>query len=72
MAKSKQQKQKERERRVAKQKLAEAAKIKAARKADKSDDKTESRNRKVLTAGVKQAAQVASHKPQVTHRRTGG
>ncbi len=72
MAKSKQQKKKDREKRVAKQKLANAAKRREV--ANKSDDTTASipRGTKVITAGVKQKAQVQSQKPTVAHRRTGG
>jgi hypothetical protein len=74
VAKSKQQKKKDREKRVAKQKLADAAKRREVAK--KSDDSTDGgvRGKKVITAGVKQKAQaqVQSQKPTVTHRRTGG
>lgn len=77
MAKSKQQKKKDREKRVAKQKLANAAKRRAAAKeASEKDGKAAGapRGKKVITAGVKSQAQsqVQSAKPTVTHRRTGG
>ncbi|MEZ6061812.1 MAG: hypothetical protein R3C19_15810 [Planctomycetaceae bacterium] len=73
MAKNKQQKQKERERRVAKQKLAEAARRREVNKSAKKADSAVPRARKVLTAGVQEKhGQVTSQKPTVTHRRTGG
>jgi hypothetical protein len=72
VAKSKDQKKKDREKRVAKQKLADAARRREIAK--KSDDgtSTAARGRKVMTAGVKQHAQVQTSKPSFAHRRTGG
>ncbi|MEZ6130651.1 MAG: hypothetical protein R3C59_18345 [Planctomycetaceae bacterium] len=72
MAKNKQQKQKEREKRVAQKKLAEAARRREIAK--KSDEKPTGvpRGKKVITEGVKQKSQVQSAKPTVTHRRSGG
>lgn len=72
MAKNKQQKQKEREKRVAQKKLAAAAKRRELAK--KSDEKPTGipRGKKVITEGVKQKSQVQSAKPNVTHRRAGG
>ncbi len=73
MAKNKQQKQKERERRVAKQKLAEAARRREITKNVKKSDAGVPRAKKVLTAGVQEKpGQVTSQKPVVTHRRAGG
>ena len=75
MAKSKQQKQKDREKRVAKKKLAEAAKRREAAKTSNETAGSESRAKKVIGAGVKQTAtqpQVQSGKPQIAHRRAGG
>ena len=72
----KQQKKKDREKRVAKKKLAEAAKRRSAAKTSEASEKsapgTALRGKNVITAGVKQQAQVNSAKPTVTHRRTGG
>ena len=72
MAKSKQQKKKDREKRVAKQKLENAAKRREI--ASKSEETSTGgpRGKKVITAGVKQKGQVQSQKPTVAHRRTGG
>ncbi|MEQ9408164.1 MAG: hypothetical protein RIK87_10585 [Fuerstiella sp.] len=76
MAKNKQQKKKDREKRVAKQKLADAARRREVQK--KADDTPagEPRAKKVITAGVKQStkpqAQVQNVKPAVVNRRSGG
>jgi len=72
VAKSKDQKKKEREKRVAKQKLADAARRREIAK--NSDDSTTNaaRGKKVMSAGVKQHAQVQTNKPSFAHRRTGG
>ena len=77
MAKTKQQRQKEREKRVAKKKLAETAKRREQMKASNETKASGSRGQKVIGAGVKKSvaqsqAQVQSAKPQVTHRRSGG
>lgn len=75
LAKSKQQKQKDREKRVAKKKLAAAAKRREAAKASDETADNGSRGKKVIAAGVKQTmtqGQLQSAKPQVTHRRAGG
>ena len=75
MAKSKDKKKKEREKRVAQKKLAEAAKRRELAKKNDSADSKGPRGKQVITAGVKQQqkqAQVTSGKPTVTHRRTGG
>lgn len=76
MAKNKQQKQKEREKRVAQKKLAETAK---RREIAKKENAASSgvvgapRAKKVLTAGVKnQTSQVQSNRPTVAFRRAGG
>jgi hypothetical protein len=71
VTKNKDQKKKERERRVAQKKLLETAKRREVAK--KQDETTTGvpRARKVLTAGVKQA-QVKTAKPAITHRRAGG
>lgn len=72
MAKSKEQKKKEREKRVAKQKLAEAARRRELGKKAGEEKTNLPRSKKVITAGVKQQAQVQSQKPSVVHRRAGG
>lgn len=74
MAKSKDQKKKDREKRVAKQKLADAARRREVAKKTEENAPAVPRGKKVMTAGVKQKAQaqVKSAKPTVTHRRTGG
>ena len=72
MAKSKQQKQKDREKRVAKQKLADAAKRRELQKQSDEKPTGQPRAKKVITEGVKQKSQVTSSKPNVTHRRAGG
>ena len=73
MAKTKQQKQKEREKRVAKEKLANAARRReVAKKSDEKPAGVVPRGKKKITEGVKQKAQVQSAKPTVTHRRSGG
>lgn len=74
MAKSKQQKQKDREKRVKKQKLALAEKRRElAKKAEADKPPGTQRTSRVMTNGVKQQkAQVQSGKPTVTHRRSGG
>ena len=71
MPKSKQQKQKDREKRVAKKKQAAAAR---RRELAKTEEKTDiPRAKKVIAAGMKQPKpQVNSQKPTVTHRRSGG
>lgn len=74
MAKNKDKKRKEREKRVAQKKLAEAARRR--QQAKESDDSPSGvpRAKKVLTAGVQQKAQMQQNagKPTVVHRRTGG
>lgn len=75
VAKSRQQKKKEREKRVAKQKLADASRRRESGK--KSEDAPSSgglaaRGSKVMTAGVRQKAQQQPAKPAIVHRRTGG
>lgn len=74
VAKSKQQKQKDREKRVKKQKLAMAQKRRElAKKAEADKPAGKQRATRVMTDGVKQQkAQVQSGKPTVTHRRSGG
>lgn len=74
MAKSKQQKQKEREKRVAKKKLADATKRREVAKTadDNASTVGVTRGKKVITEGVKQKGQVQSAKPTVAHRRAGG
>ncbi|MEZ6126114.1 MAG: hypothetical protein R3C49_23545 [Planctomycetaceae bacterium] len=77
MAKSKQQKQKDREKRVAKQKLMEAARMREiAKKTGAGADAGGARGAKVMTAGVKQQqtmnSQVQSGKPAIVSRRSGG
>jgi hypothetical protein len=75
VAKNRQQKKKEREKRVAKQKLADAAKRReVARQSDQSSTKTTgaARGSKVMTAGVRQQAQQPTFKPTNVPRRTGG
>ncbi|MCP4172671.1 MAG: hypothetical protein GY758_18070 [Fuerstiella sp.] len=72
MAKSKEQKKKEREKRVAKQKLANAARRREIAKKTDDGSTNAARGRKVITAGVKQHGQVQTNKPTVAHRRTGG
>lgn len=76
VAKNKDKKRKEREKRVAQKKLAEAAR---RRQQAKESDATPSgvpRAKKVMTAGVQQKAQMqqaaGAGKPTVAHRRTGG
>jgi len=73
VAKTKQQKQKEREKRVAQKKLADTAKRREIAKttADAAPAAV-TRGGKVMTGGVKQKAQVTSAKPTVAHRRAGG
>ncbi len=72
MAKSKQQKQKEREKRVAKKKLEMAAKRREVAKTTEDKSVGVGRSKKVMTEGVKQKGQVMSAKPTVAHRRAGG
>lgn len=72
MAKTKQQKQKEREKRVAKKKLETAAKRREVAKSANDKPVGVPRGKKVITEGVKQKAQVVSSKPTVSHRRAGG
>ena len=75
MAKSKDKKKKEREKRVAQKKLAEAARRREIAKKQDVTGAKGPRAKQVMTAGVKQQqqqAQVTSGKPTVTHRRTGG
>ncbi|MCR9201424.1 MAG: hypothetical protein NXI04_22495 [Planctomycetaceae bacterium] len=74
VAKNKDKKRKEREKRVAQKKLAEAARRREqAKEADASPGGVP-RAKKVLTAGVQQKAQMqqGGGKPTVVHRRTGG
>jgi len=72
VAKTKQQKQKDREKRVAKKKLETAAKRRETAKAAEEKPLGVPRGKKVITEGVKQKAQVTSAKPTVAHRRAGG
>lgn len=74
MAKSKQQKQKDREKRVKKEKLALAAKRRElAKQAEGDKSSSIPRAKKGMAEGLKQPKpQVQSGKPTVTHRRTGG
>jgi len=71
VAKNKDQKKKERERRVAQKKLTETAKRREVAKKQEDAPTGIPRAKKVLTAGVKQA-QITTSKPSVTHRRAGG
>ena len=73
MAKNKQQKQKDREKRVAKQKLADATKRRELQKQSDEKPTGQPRAKKVITEGViPKKSQVTSAKPNVTHRRAGG
>ena len=72
VAKSKDQKKKDREKRVAKQKLVDAARRREVAKTSEDSTTNTARGRKVITAGVKQHAQVQTSKPSFAHRRTGG
>ena len=72
MSKNKDKKKKAREQRVAKKKLADAARRREIAKQNEDKPSGAPRAKKVLTAGVQQQAQITSQKPQVTHRRTGG
>lgn len=73
MSKNQDKKKKDREKRVAQKKLADAAK---RREVAKSEEKKTGvpRAKKVMTAGVQQKAQNQSQaaKPTVSHRRAGG
>ena len=74
MAKSKQQKQKEREKRVKKQKLATTARRRELAKKTEQPTTGVPRAKKVIAEGLKQQQQkpqVQSGKPMVTHRRSG-
>lgn len=70
MPKTKQQKAKDRERRIAKKKLAERAKLKEQE--GEQTTKAERRSSKPMTAGVQKPIQQTTNKTIVTHRRTGG
>ena len=75
MAKSKQQKKKDREKRVAKKKLAEAARRREAAQssAKAGENSSAGRGQKVITAGVKQHADLQNRPATpLIHRRTGG
>lgn len=75
MDKKKQQKQKERERRVAKEKLAKVEKRRELAKAeeDATGKKPATRSTKIFTSAVpKVDNKLIGGKPQVTHRRAGG
>ncbi|MCA9084890.1 MAG: hypothetical protein KDA81_12580 [Planctomycetaceae bacterium] len=72
MSKKKQQKQKDREKRVAQKKLAETARRREATKDLGAAPTSTPRAKKVLTAGVKNMPQTPTQRPTVTNRRTGG
>lgn len=74
MSKNKDKKKKEREKRVAQKKLADAAKRREVAKLNEDSKTGIPRSKKVMTAGVKQIgkAQGNTNKPTVAHRRTGG
>jgi len=73
MAKTKQQKKKERERRVAKKKLAEVAKRRDQDKTAKAPKENVARSAKVLTGAVPKMDQASKGKKNTfMHRRTGG
>ena len=73
MAKSKQQKKKDREKRVARQKLANTVRRREVAKKSASEPESGApRGKKVITAGVKQKAQVPDVKQPIIHRRSGG
>ena len=73
MSKQKDKKKKDRERRVAAKKLADAAQRLAQEKAAKDTKQTVSRTRQVMTSmSAPKVDRVASAKRPFTHRRTGG
>jgi len=74
VAKNKDKKRKEREKRVAQKKLAEAARRRELAKESDASPTGIPRAKKVLTAGVQPKAQMqqGGGKPTVAHRRTGG
>lgn len=73
MAKNKQQKKKERERRVAQKKLATAARKRAQEKTTKESQKTVPGRTKLMTAVVPKTDYVAANKKSsFTQRRSGG
>ena len=73
MAKNKQQKKKERERRVAQKKLAATEKRRAQEKTTKESPKTVPERTKLMTAAVPKTDYVAiNKKSSFTQRRSGG
>lgn len=74
MSKNKDKKRKEREKRIAKKKLADAARRRELAKESDSSTTGVPRAKKVMTAGVQQKAKQSNTggKPTVAHRRTGG
>ena len=74
MTKRKEQKKKDRERRVAQKKLAETERRRAEAKASGDEQGAKSRPKKIMTAAAlpKTQQMPAAKKTPFTHRRTGG